>query len=511
MKWIGLALVAALWTGVAAAQPPVVETDRGRVQGVEEGGLNVYRGIPFAAPPTGDRRWRAPQPAEAWQGVRAADRFGPICRQPAETPGPPGWGGEAQDEDCLRLNIWAPPQRPGERLPVMVWIHGGAYIAGSGSTSSYHGDSLARRGVVVVTINYRVGALGFLAHPALSAESPDRASGNYGLLDQIAALRWVRDNIAAFGGDPGNVTIFGESAGGGSVMLLTVSPLARGLFHKAISESGAALPPQPRGYQRPNATVTLAQAERAGAAFARQLGAASLSELRALPADRIVAAQSFAVGWPIADGPVVPGDVTALYRAGRQTEVPFLLGWNEDEGTVFVRPQSPAQHRTTISNDYGPSAERMLAIYPAANDQEAFAAGARLFGDVAFGWPSWSLAEARARSGGAPLFLYHFTQKPPRPPMFPWPQAGTLHGEEVPYVFGHAGPGWTDGDRAVAELVQSYWVNFARTGDPNASGLPAWQPYRGDGPVLWFGNGAARPGDVPASDRLRALDAILGG
>ena len=511
MKLIGLALAATLWAGIAAAEPAVVETSQGRVQGVEEDGLTVYRGIPFAAPPTGNRRWRAPQPAESWPGVRLADRFGPICRQPAETPGPPGWGGEPQDEDCLRLNIWAPPQRAGERLPVMVWIHGGAYIAGSGSTSAYHGDRLARRGVVVVTINYRVGALGFLAHPELSAESPGRASGNYGLLDQIAALRWVRDNIATFGGDPGNVTIFGESAGGGSVMLLTVSPLARGLFHKAISESGAALPPQPRGFERPNATVTLAQAERAGAAFARQLGAASLSELRELPAERIVAAQSFAVGWPIADGPVVPGDVTALYRAGRQTNVPFLLGWNEDEGIAFVRPQGPAEHRTTISNDYGPSADRMLAIYPAASDQEAFAAGARLFGDVAFGWPSWSLAEARARSGDASLFLYHFTQKPPRPPMFPWPQAGALHGEEVPFVFGHAGPGWTDGDRAVAELVQSYWVNFARTGDPNGGGLPAWQPYRGDGPVLWFGNGTARPGEVPANDRLRALDAILGG
>ena len=341
-----LLLFGAPATAQAQAPSSAVKLRDGTVAGVLKAGVAAYKGIPYARAPQGRLRWAAPQNAAPWKGVRKADAFGPICPQPQL-----GWNNspQPQSEDCLSLNVWAPVAKRGAKLPVMVWIHGGAYVAGSGTDPTVDGQAFARKGVVLVTLNYRLGILGFYAHPELKAESADRTAGNYGLLDQVAALRWVRTNIARFGGDPGNVTIFGESAGGGSVMLLTVSPKAKGLFHKAIVESGAALPAQPKGWVNPNAATTLAQSEKAGVAFATKLGAPTLASMRALTVDALLKGNPpQSLTWPIADGRTIPDDVTKVYRAGRQHDVPLLVGWNSNEGALFVRLSAVSTNGTDL-------------------------------------------------------------------------------------------------------------------------------------------------------------------
>jgi para-nitrobenzyl esterase len=514
-------------TAPSAGQGAVVETAQGLVRGVEENGLLVFKGIRYAAAPVGDLRWRPPAPPEPWEGVRLADSFAPIPPQNFFPFGPPGWGDEPQGEDSLALNIWTSGVSGGERRPedgtkpapgrlrpVLFWIHGGAYEIGSGSTPAYHGDELARAGVVVVSINYRLGVLGFLAHPELTAESRYSASGNYGLMDQIAALRWVQENVASFGGDPGNVTIFGESAGGGSVMLLAIAPQAKGLFHKAISESGAALRAQPKGHARPDKVISLAEAERKGEEFAALVGAGSIADLRAMPANELMEKQIPGTTWPIADGNIIPGDVTTVFRAGRQHDVPVLIGWNDNEGGLLAgfNPIDLAGYEAALVSDYGPHADRMRALYPASDDAGALAANALALGDTLFGWPGWSLADAQARTGSAPVFVYHFTHVPVRAENYPYARIeGAQHGEEIPFVFGHDPGVWNGADRKVAALIQTYWLNFARTGDPNGGDAPTWPRFAGgDGPVQWIGQGEARPGELPRKDVIHALDEILG-
>ena len=500
----GAALVLA---GTARAQTaPVVHLAQGDLSGVQADGVTVYKGIHYAAAPEGRLRWAPPAPAPKWSGVRAATAYGPACPQPHMMWNPPEPQGDA--EDCLALNVWTPASVANAKLPVMVWIHGGAYVGGSGSAGLFDGNSLAKRGVVVVTLNYRLGTLGFMAHPALTKEAG--TSGNYGIMDQIAALKWVQANIAQFGGDPSNVTIFGESAGGGSVMLLTVAPQARGLFQKAIAESGAALPVQPKGWARPDAVVTLAQAEAAGIAFQQKLGASNIADMRAMSVDAIVNADApQSARWPIADGTVVPGDVTSLYRAGRQNHVAILLGWNSAEGMLFARPGTRADYEKTVRASWGPHADRMLALYPAADDAAVLGANALSFGDIGFGWPDWSLAEAQ-RAQGKPIYVYHFDQPPPRAPGFPFQGKGAFHADEMAFVFGNHPADWPVGDLAVSQAMQGYWTNFAKTGNPNGAGLPAWRPYAGNGSVQWFQNGAASPGPVAREAELKALDQLVG-
>jgi para-nitrobenzyl esterase len=473
-----------------------IRIESGLVAGDAEAneGIRSYKGIPFAAPPLGPLRWRAPQPAPSWSGIRRADAFGPRCVQ-----------GRIFDdmvfrdemsEDCLTLNVWTPARTLADRLPVMFWIHGGGFQAGSASEPRQDGRRLAARGVVVVSANHRLGVFGFLAHPELTEESGNGASGNYGLLDQIAALRWVRRNIAAFGGDPDNVTIFGESAGSFSVSALMISPLARGLFHRAIGESGALF----NAGDQVLAPCGLAQSERAGVELAATLGARSLAELRSQPADALLkAALAWKGRWfsPTLDGHVIPGDARALYAAGAQSRVPLLAGWNRDEmrGQVVLAARRPnaAAFGALVRLRFGGLADEVLRHYPASSDAEALESAARLAGDLFVGYATWKWLSLHAATPGTRVYRYAFDHAPPLRP--DWKINGTpvtagdvgvWHSCEIEFVFGTLG--WEPGreprpsDRIVTGRVMEYWVNFARSGDPNGPGLPIWPPFRREEP-----------------------------
>jgi para-nitrobenzyl esterase len=496
----------------AAAEPGAVQvrTEGGVLAGRLEHGDAVFRGVPYAAAPVGRLRWAEPEAAPGWSGVRDASSFGPVCPQPIE----PWANGETgrQSEDCLSLNIWTPAgaAKSGARLPVMVWLHGGGYTAGAGSQSTYDGRYLAAQGAVIVTLNYRLGVLGFLAHPELSAESPGRTSGDYGLLDQMAALRWVQRNIRAFGGDPANVTLFGESAGGGSVLLLAQSPLARGLFGKLIVESGAALDLPAGGQARP----TLRDGEAAGVALAAKLGARDLAALRALPASRLLQAGAAPVASrPIADGRVVPTDVTLAFRQGLAPARPMMIGWNSAEGVMFAHPASVADYQRSVATAAGTAAPAVLALYPAPPAGAALVdMAAQEMADASFGWRGWSVAEAEARRGRAPVYVYHFDQPPPRPAGSPYRTAGAVHSEELSFVWGApAQAGWPASSRALSADMQRYWVDFARSGDPNGPDLTPWPRYgEGGGPqALWLQGGKVHPGPVPRAAELQALDRAI--
>ena len=502
---------------LASAQ---VKTTSGSVQGTTtaNGQTRVFKGVPFAAPPVGELRWQAPRPAPAWQGVRDATAFAPRCMQ----------GQIFADivfkelsEDCLTLNIWTPAKAAGDRLPVMVWIHGGGFQAGAGAEPRHDGEAIAKKSVVLVTINYRLGVFGFFAHPELTRESGRNASGNYGMLDQVAALRWVQENIAAFGGDPGNVTIFGESAGSFSVSALMASPLARGLFHKAIGESGAymaadssALPLKP-----------LADAEQQGVRFAAALGADSLAALRAKSADELLKVALKIQPWfsPGIDNYFLVEDVGATYAAGRQARVPLLAGWNADEvrGGVVLAKDKPtaAIFEQTTRKRYGAQADRILTAYPASNDAEALESAAALASDTFIGYGTWKWIEVHQQTGGSPVYRYSFDRKIPVPPgntMNGVPATsrdiGARHAGEIEYVFGALDLSlpkvpWEPSDRTLSDAITTYWTNFARTGDPNGAGLPAWPKYADGGRVLHLDEKIRALPDAHRA-RYEALDAV---
>lgn len=490
--------VAAL--GLAQAPAPVA-TETGLVQGVAEKDLTVYKGIPFAAPPVGDLRWRAPQPAVKWEGVRVADKFGPDPYQ--------GDGKGAVSEDCLYLNIWTPAKSPADKIPVLVWIYGGGFSFGSTSTPVHNGEHLARKGVVLVSINYRVGPLGFLAHPELSAETGRKASGNWGLMDQIAGLKWVQRNIAAFGGDPDKVTIFGESAGGIAVSMLCASPEAKGLFRGAISQSGGSFGPT-RFTTYPGENMrTLAQAEASGVTFAQKAGVTSIGELRKLPPDKLPSGWGSGAAWPIVDGVIIPDDQHKLYEAGQYNDVDILVGYNSDEGLSFAREKTPEEYRANVEKRYGPFAEKLLAAYPATTTSSVPKTARDLMRDAAFGWQTWAWATLQARTGKSKVFYYYFDQHPARPADGPTADHGMPHGVDVPYVFqtlDRNDTKLTPGDWAISDTVSTYWTNFAKRGDPNGADVPLWPRYTdSDRRVMYFKN-TAKPGPVPSAEALAVLD-----
>ncbi|PWU00782.1 MAG: hypothetical protein C5B51_24375 [Terriglobia bacterium] len=457
--------------GSAAINDPV-RLDSGLLSGRSGNNpeVRVFKGIPFAAPPVGNLRWHAPAPPSRWEGTRSGEQFGPICMQAQAG----GRGGVApkMSEDCLYLNVWTAAKSAGERRPVLVWLHPGGFSTGAGSQPGFDGEALAKKGLVVVTINYRLGIFGFFAHPELTKESDRKASGNYGLMDQVAALQWVQKNIAAFGGDPRRVTIDGDSAGAMSVGDLLVTPQARGLFHRAIAESGGAI-----GLSV-NPMRKLAEAERAGLQIAESLGAKSLIELRSKSAEEIM--KGARGGGVIVDGWFLPDDPGAIFAAGKQNDVPLLAGSNKDEGTFFIQPGPAERFLETVHRRFGDMADTFLKLYPGGSDEEAYASQLAVFRDE-LAFVMRNLAQLQTKTGKSKAFLYYFTHEPP--PQGGSPRGGratgATHGAEAQYVFENLAPGrpWTDLDRQLADTISSYWVNFATTGDPNGKGLPRWPTF----------------------------------
>jgi para-nitrobenzyl esterase len=483
-------IICSFW-GIAIAAP--VATGQGLLEGTSEDGLTVYRGIPFAAPPVGELRWKAPQPPAKREGILHADKFGDMCIQGGGRPGgddpTSAKPRKGVSEDCLYLNVWTPAKSDRDRLPVMVWIYGGGFGAGATSTPLYSGEQLAKKGVVVVSIAYRVNVFGFLAHPELSAESPQgvfhRASGNYGLLDQIAGLQWVQDNIAAFGGDPKRVTIFGESAGGMAVSMLTASPLAKGLFQGAISESGGSFGPT-RTPSEPGENVpALEDAEQGGVQLGKKLNADTIAKLRALDADTISAnARGIqGIGWPVLDGWVIAGDQYELYAAKKYNNTPVLIGINSDEGASFNRNLTPEKSVQELQRRFGPYADKLLKAYGGNSTANIKQAVRDIMREATFGWHTWVWALLQTQTGGAKAYVYYFDQRPPYPENSRFSDVLRVpHGAEIPYVFKHLDQEqlpWTPADRAISEAMATYWTNFAKTGDPNGNGLTQWPAFTG--------------------------------
>ena len=488
-----------------AQQPAPVKVEEGLLQGTSEDGLTVYRGIPFAAPPVGDLRWRAPQSAAKWDGVRKAVKFAPGPIQ--------SWGAqEEKSEDCLYLNVWTPARSPGDRIAVLVWIYGGGFNGGSTSDPTCSGEKLARKGVVLVSVAYRVGRLGFLAHPELSAENPDHVSGNYGLLDMIAGLRWVKNNIAAFGGDPGKVTIFGESAGAIAVSMLCASPIAKGLFSGAVSESGGSFGP-PRSTTYPGENMKrLADAERDGEDYLRSAGVASIAELRKIPADKLpMSGFGKGMAWPIIDGWLIPDDQYKLYEAGKFNDTPILVGYNSDEGASFSPPKTPGDYIAGVRARYGKIADDLLKAYPV--DSNSVPKTARdLARDAAFGWHTWIWARLQSKIGKSRAFYYYFDHHPDFPEGSPKAGYGSPHGQDVAYVFQHLNPKSpeaTSTDGEISEAMATYWTNFAKRGDPNGEGVPVWPAFKDENPVVMYFGQSPHTGPVPGAESLKSLDAYF--
>jgi len=457
---------------LSAAISDPVRIDTGLVSGVagSTDEVRVYKGIPYAAPPVGELRWHEPRPASHWEGVRKADEFGPVCMQMQR--GPAAGAGPAPSEDCLYVNVWTAAKSASEKRPVIVWNYGGGFTGGSGSLPMYDGDALARKGVVVVTYNYRLGIFGFLAHPELTKESGHNASGNYALMDMAAVLRWVQKNIAAFGGDPKRVTIDGESAGSMLVSAMVASPQGRGLFQRAIGQSGAWM-----GINIAKMT-TRAQAEENGEKMVKALGADSIAELRAKPADELLknARGFFGI---IVDGWMVPEDLTLTYENHKQNDVDVLVGSNHDEGTFFSRPGttvSAEQFTGTAKRRFADMTDEYLKLYPAGTDAQAGASQLAAFRDE-FGFAMREWAQLQSQRGKAKAYLYYFTHVPPTAPG--QPSRGATHTADLAYMFDNQPPRvtWTDVDKKLADTMSSYWVNFAATGNPNGKGLPEWPAY----------------------------------
>jgi len=487
-----------------AQQPSPVKVDHGLVQGTLEDGLTVYRGIPFAAPPVGDLRWRAPQQPAKWDGVLQATRFAP---GPVQGGNPPS----GKSEDCLYLNVWTPAQSENDRIPILVWIYGGGFGAGATSEKNYSGENLAKKGVVLVSIAYRVGQLGFLAHPELSKESPNHVSGNYGLLDMIAGLKWIQKNIDSFGGDPNKVTIFGESAGGIAVSMLCASPLAKGLFHGAVSQSGGSFgPPRPTTYPGEN-LKRLADAERAGQAYLDSARVSSIAELRKIDAGKLPTGRGIGMSWPIIDGWVIPDDQYKLYEAGRFNDTPILVGYNSDEGASFSPPRTPEAYISGVQTRYGSFAESLLKAYPVGSGTVPKTAR-DLARDAAFGWQTWIWARLQAKTGKSKVFYYYFDQHPDYPEDSPQAGRGSPHGQDVAYVFQHlnaSNPQITKTDQDISEAMATYWTNFAKRGDPSGEGVPLWPAFSDANPVVMYFNQTPHTGPVPSAESLKSLDAYF--
>jgi para-nitrobenzyl esterase len=507
MKKVLIAIfLTSVFAQLAVSQIQTAKVTGGEVQGIVSESISIFKGIPFASPPVGNLRWKAPAPVQAWTGIKKADAFGPACMQ-----APNSQGNTAPvSEDCLYLNVWTPAKKPGEKIPVIVWIYGGGFSGGSTSISMYDGMGFAKKGVVLVSVAYRVGPFGFLAHPELSRES-GKGSGNYGLEDMIAGLKWVKANITRFGGDPSKVTIFGHSAGGMAVNMLAASPVTKGLFHRVICMSGGSFAPLQTSTEGGigMGIPALKLAESTGEAFLKKLGAADLKGARAMSAEEIQKGIGGAMRFrPAADGYVVPNDLYSIYQARRFNDTPILLGVTSDElgamrggGNVTA-----AGFEKQIRSQYGPHADAILSVYPHSTDAEAAKSSKGISRDSSFAWSTWTWARLQSEKGKGKAFEYYYDYHAPD-------VDGSGHGSDVPYAFqtlsGGQGSSPKPEDLKLSDMISSYWVNFAKSGDPNGSGLLKWPAFAENNQqaMVFDAKPGARP--VPNLDKLKAFDAYI--
>jgi para-nitrobenzyl esterase len=466
-------------------------------------GVSAYKGIPFAAPPVGDLRWKAPQAAHPWKGIRECLAFGPSPMQPKPVPflflGPEFVVPQQPlSEDCLYLNVWTGAKSPDEKRPVLVWIYGGGFMTGGAAAPGYSGEALAKEGIVFVSFNYRLGIFGFLSHPLLTAESPNHSSGNYGLMDQIAALNWVRKNISAFGGDPSRVTIAGQSAGSASVNCLLASPLARGLFRGAIGESGSLVLENPILRMR-----NLQKAEKEGLIVTEKLNLPDLQSMRTIPADEL---EQKGGGFfsPITDGYVMPVSVAEAFKKGLQTHVPLITGWNSDEGFLFMmnsRDQFAKQ-----AGDFGADSILFKKFFPSETDSESISSQITLSVDKTMGMSEYAWARIQNENNSPKTFLYFFTRKPPAEG--DKKRFGAYHTAEIGYALHNLDSiqrNWLPVDQALEKIMSAYWIQFIKTGDPNGAGLPDWMPFSERDPQTMIFNESPESRLLPGKDALDFL------
>lgn len=487
------------------AQFDIVQTNSGKVSGTVNatGDVHIFRGIPFAAPPVGELRWKAPQPVQPWSDVKKCDAFSASPMQAKPTPFmmyTPEFLIPEQpiSEDCLYLNVWTAAKSSKEKRPVIVWIYGGGFVSGGSACAIYDGEELAKKGVVFVSINYRVGVFGFLAHPELSKESNGQGSGNFAFLDQIAALKWVQQNIAAFGGDPRRVTIAGQSAGSFSVNTLMASPVAKGLFQRAIGESGAM-------FNADGRALTLKAAEDNGIRFMQTVHANSIEDMRKISAEDLQkAAGSFASG-PVIDGYVLTESVYDIFNAHKQNDVPLLTGWNGDEGFSFGKTPTVDEYKENAQKQYGELADEFLKVFPGNDSTQIQKSQFALGRDNLFAWQAYTWARMQSSKGKSKAFLYQFNHVSPGQETW-----GAFHTSEVPYAL-HTlhewNLEWTDADKRLEDIISSYWVNFAKTGDPNGDGVPKWSAYNAEEDAVMVLNvGAQIAQPISVKDQFDFID-----
>ncbi len=491
------------WAGPAIAGITHASVTGGIVEGTSVDGVSLFQRIPFAAPPVGALRWKPPQSVVPWHGTRKSQGFALPCAQPGRGPG-------ETVEDCLYLNVWTPARTAADKLPVMVWIHGGSFTYGSTSNPVFDGATLAKNGVVLVSIAYRLGPFGFLAHPELTHES-GKGSGAYGLQDQIAALRWVQANIASLGGDPARVTIFGQSAGGMSVSLLTASPKAHGLFQRAISESGPSTFVTPRNSNKPPAAGqphSLAYAESIGRDFLKEIGAPNISAARKLTTEALLTASApnWQRFWVVLDGEVLPEPSYEAFRNGRFNDVPVLVGFTSDDSAGDAPPDlSPMMYN--LQATFLPCSDQAKAVmspYPHASHAAALRAYKDVLRDAYHGWNTWTWARLQTRTGRSKVFVYYFDVRSPSSP------EGAPHKAELPYVFGNFGHSPTPQDEQISSLMRSYWVNFATSGDPNGSSPESWPAFTENAPRAMTFAATTQATRFPNVEKMPALDAFFG-
>lgn len=485
-KLFGTFLAGLMMASSLQAQILRTTVAQGEIEGELVEGFALYKAIPYAEAPVGNLRWKAPVPKKAWKGVYKAENWG---GRPFQTDDPNQNGNAIpMSEDCLYLSVETPAKNKNEKLPVFVNIHGGAFATGSYSGTQ---ESFVREGIVYVSIEYRLGPLGFMSHPEASKESKDGISGNYGIYDQICALNWIHDNIAAFGGDPEKVTICGESAGGISVSILCASPLCKGLFRGAISESGGSFCPVASSNGSPigvgASTSYYKDAEKKGLEYQKKLNAKNLKQMRKISGEELIKAGNGSQFWPVVDGKAITGDIYKLYEEGNYNDVDVIVGYNSDEGSFFVHQMNLEGYNGMLAG-FGPAGEMLKTVYPATNDQEALYAIQDIFRDTAFGWGTWAWANLQSKTGKSNVYMYYFAQQSQNSLIKNC--KGATHVAEMPFIYGWNWGPMTEAEKYMSKVMPQYWINFVKTGNPNAEGLPYWTTYKqGETTVMDMQNG----------------------